>query len=102
MATAKKIGLKITMLETEKEQIRKLSEEFGFNTISGFVLAMLREQMARNSLALSREVIKTIDRLNEFERNSDKFANLPKKDRRMFAAKTTTRLLALCSDGSAS
>jgi hypothetical protein len=101
MTKPKKTVLKITMLETEKEEILEASKDFGFPTMSQFVLAKIHESMRQDSLTLSRKVIETIARLNEFERDGQKFANLPQDARSKFAVKTKNKLLALCSDGPA-
>ena len=101
MPRLKKAELKITMLETEKEELRRLSKHFAFSTMSGFVLALIREKITQDSLTLSREIIQTFDRLYEFESNSKTLSKIKKDHRRELATKTRNKLLQLCSDGTA-
>ena len=102
MTSSKKTELKITMLDAEKEELRRLSKHFAFNTMSGFVLALIREKLTQNTLTLSREIIQTFDRLYEFESNSKTLSKITKDRRRELATKTRNKLLQLCSDGTAS
>jgi hypothetical protein len=97
MPQPKKCDLKIRMTEAERTRHHAMARACGFGDTSKFILACVEAWPFDRHLDVSQGIIRTFERLWEYETNP-KYADLSKKDRRNLVAKVCGSLLTLCRD----
>ncbi len=97
MAGNTKLNLKITMLKDDKERIRGMAKDYGFSTMSGFVIACVDAFPLQQHVDVSQKIMHTFDRLHDYESDAS-FKALPRKERQTLALELKNTLITLCSD----